>query len=144
MTKKSKLNDKAVATLVEYRVALDIKNSIDKLVSQLRSEFTEIVSNHKLVSDKKNFVFEFGNDTFAISQSQRDILNQSEVKKLLTSSFLIFLIDKSLATISSKKKLSFKKVISSSLKSLSSALSPSEEGPLGVWQVGRMKSQQPQ
>ena len=32
----------------------------------------------------------------------------------------------------------------SSLKSLSSALSPSEEGPLGVWQVGRMKSQQQQ
>lgn len=85
MTKKSKLNEKAIATLVEYRVALDIKNSIDKLVSQLRSEFTEIVSNHKLVSDKKNFVFEFGNDTFAISQSQRDVLNQSEVKKLLTS-----------------------------------------------------------
>lgn len=85
MTKKSKLNDKAIATLVEYRTALDIKNSIDKLVSQLRSEFTEIVSNHKLVSDKKNFVFEFGNDTFAISQSQRDVLNQSEVKKLLTS-----------------------------------------------------------
>jgi hypothetical protein len=85
MTKKSKLNDKAIATLVEYRTALDIKNSIDKLVSQLKSEFTEIVSNHKLVSDKKNFVFEFGNDTFAISQSQRDILNQSEVKKLLTS-----------------------------------------------------------
>ena len=85
MTKKSKLNDKAIATLVEYRTALDIKNSIDKLVSQLRNEFTEIVSNHKLVSDKKNFVFEFGNDTFAISQSQRDVLNQSEVKKLLTS-----------------------------------------------------------
>ena len=85
MTKKSKLNDKAIATLVEYRTALDIKNSIDKLVSQLRSEFTEIVSNHKLVSDKKNFVFEIGNDTFAISQSQRDVLNQSEVKKLLTS-----------------------------------------------------------
>ena len=85
MTKKSKLNDKAIATLVEYRPALDIKNSIDKLVSQLRSEFTEIVNNHKLVSDKKNFVFEFGNDTFAISQSQRDVLNQSEVKKLLTS-----------------------------------------------------------
>jgi hypothetical protein len=85
MTKKSKLNDKAIATLVEYRTALDIKNSIDKLVSQLRSEFTEIVNNHKLVSDKKNFVFEFGNDTFAISQSQRDVLNQSEVKKLLTS-----------------------------------------------------------
>lgn len=85
MTKKSKLNDKAIATLVEYRTALDIKNSIDKLVSHLRSEFTEIVSNHKLVSDKKNFVFEFGNDTFAISQSQRDVLNQSEVKKLLTS-----------------------------------------------------------
>ena len=85
MTKKSKLNEKAIATLVEYRVALDIKNSIDKLVSQLKNEFTEIVNNHKLVSDKKNFVFEFGNDTFAISQSQRDILNQSEVKKLLTS-----------------------------------------------------------
>ena len=85
MTKKSKLNDKAIATLVEYRTALDIKNSIDKLVSQLRNEFTEIVNNHKLVSDKKNFVFEFGNDTFAISQSQRDVLNQSEVKKLLTS-----------------------------------------------------------
>ena len=33
---------------------------------------------------------------------------------------------------------------SSSLQSLSSALSPSEESPLGVWQVGRMKSQQPQ
>ena len=32
----------------------------------------------------------------------------------------------------------------SSLKSLSSALSPSESNPLGVWQVGRMKSQQPQ
>ena len=32
----------------------------------------------------------------------------------------------------------------SSLKSLSSALSPSEANPLGVWQVGRMKSQQPQ
>ena len=85
MTKKSKLNEKAIATLVEYRTALDIKNSIDTLVSQLRNEFTEIVSNHKLVSDKKNFVFEFGNDTFAISQSQRDVLNQSEVKKLLTS-----------------------------------------------------------
>lgn len=85
MTKKSKLNAQAINVLVEYRTALDIKNSIDKLVSQLRSEFTEIVSNHKLVSDKKNFVFEFGNDTFAISQSQRDVLNQSEVKKLLTS-----------------------------------------------------------
>ena len=56
MTKKSKLNEKAIATLVEYRVALDIKNSIDKLVNQLRNEFTEIVTNHKLVSDKKNFV----------------------------------------------------------------------------------------
>ena len=33
---------------------------------------------------------------------------------------------------------------SSSLKSLSSALSPSEESPLGAWQVGRMKLQQPQ
>ena len=32
----------------------------------------------------------------------------------------------------------------SSLKSLSSALSPSEESPLGVWQIGRMKSQQQQ
>ena len=85
MTKKSKLNQKATATLVEYRTALDIKNSIDKLVSQLKNEFTEIVSNHKLVSDKKNFVFDFDNETFVISQSNRDILNQSEVKKLLTS-----------------------------------------------------------
>jgi len=85
MTKKSKLNAKATATLVEYRTALDIKNSIDKLVSQLKSEFTEIVNNHKLVSDKKNFVFDFDNETFVISQSNRDILNQSEVKKLLTS-----------------------------------------------------------
>ena len=65
--------------------ALDIKNSIDKLVNQLKNEFTEIVANHKLVSDKKNFVFEHGNETYAISQTQRDILNQSEVKKLLTS-----------------------------------------------------------
>ena len=56
MTKKSKLNAKATATLVEYRTALDIKNSIDKLVSQLKNEFTEIVNNHKLVNDKKNFV----------------------------------------------------------------------------------------
>ena len=32
----------------------------------------------------------------------------------------------------------------SSLKSLSSALSPSEVNPLGVWQVGQMKSQQQQ
>ena len=32
----------------------------------------------------------------------------------------------------------------SSLKSLSSALSPSEANPLGVWQVGQMKSQQQQ
>ena len=85
MTKKSKLNAKATATLVEYRTALDIKNSIDKLVSQLKNEFTEIVNNHKLVSDKKNFVFDFDNETFVISQSNRDILNQSEVKKLLTS-----------------------------------------------------------
>ena len=85
MTKKSKLNQKATATLVEYRTALDIKNSIDKLVSQLKNEFTEIVNNHKLVSDKKNFVFDFDNETFVISQSNRDILNQSEVKKLLTS-----------------------------------------------------------
>ncbi len=85
MTKKSKLNQKATATLVEYRIALDIKNSIDKLVSQLKNEFTEIVNNHKLVSDKKNFVFDFDNETFVISQSNRDILNQSEVKKLLTS-----------------------------------------------------------
>lgn len=85
MTKKSKLNAKATATLVEYRTALDIKNSIDKLVSQLKSEFTEIVNNHKLVSDKKNFVFDFDNDTYVISQSSRDILNQAEVKKLLTS-----------------------------------------------------------
>ena len=51
MTKKSKLNEKAIATLVEYRVALDIKNSIDKLVNQLRNEFTEIVANNKLVSE---------------------------------------------------------------------------------------------
>ena len=64
---------------------MDIKNSIDKLVSQLKNEFTEIVNNHKLVNDKKNFVFDFDNDTFVISQSSRDILNQSEVKKLLTS-----------------------------------------------------------
>jgi archaellum component FlaF (FlaF/FlaG flagellin family) len=85
MTKKSKLNAKATATLVEYRTALDIKNSIDKLVIQLKNEFTEIVNNHKLVNDKKNFVFDFDNDTFVISQSSRDILNQSEVKKLLTS-----------------------------------------------------------
>ena len=85
MTKKSKLNAKATASLVEYRTALDIKNSIDKLVSQLKNEFTEIVNNHKLVNDKKNFVFDFDNDTFVISQSSRDILNQSEVKKLLTS-----------------------------------------------------------
>ena len=85
MTKKSKLNAKATATLVEYRTALDIKNSIVKLVSQLKNEFTEIVNNHKLVNDKKNFVFDFDNDTFVISQSSRDILNQSEVKKLLTS-----------------------------------------------------------
>ena len=85
MTKKSKLNAKATATLVEYRTALDIKNSIDKLVSQLKNEFTEIVNNHKLVSDKKNFVFDYDNETFVISQSNRDILNQSEVKKLLTS-----------------------------------------------------------
>ena len=85
MTKKSKLNQKAISTLIEYRTALDIKNSIDKLVNQLKNEFTEIVSNHKLVNDKKNFVFEHGNETYAISQTQRDILNQSEVKKLLTS-----------------------------------------------------------
>tara|TARA_A100001201_G_scaffold80444_1_gene71852 strand:- start:887 stop:1258 length:372 start_codon:yes stop_codon:yes gene_type:complete len=85
MTKKSKLNNLAIQTLVEYRTALDIKNSIDKLVSQLKNEFTEIVNNHKLVNDKKNFVFEHGNDTFVISQSSRDILNQTEVKKLLTS-----------------------------------------------------------
>ena len=85
MTKKSKLNQKAISTLIEYRTALDIKNSIDKLVNQLKNEFTEIVTNHKLVSDKKNFVFEHGNETYAISQTQRDILNQSEVKKLLTS-----------------------------------------------------------
>ena len=85
MTKKSKLNAKATATLVEYRTALDIKNSIDKLVSQLKNELSEIVNNHKLVNDKKNFVFDFDNDTFVISQSSRDILNQSEVKKLLTS-----------------------------------------------------------
>ena len=85
MTKKSKLNQKAISTLIEYRTALDIKNSIDKLVNQLKNEFTEIVTNNKLVSDKKNFVFEHGNETYAISQTQRDILNQSEVKKLLTS-----------------------------------------------------------
>jgi len=85
MTKKSKLNAQAINVLVEYRTALDIKNSIDKLVSQLKNEFTEIVNNHKLVSDKKNFVFDFDNETFVISQSNRDILNQSEVKKLLTS-----------------------------------------------------------
>ena len=85
MTKKYKLNQKAISTLIEYRTALDIKNSIDKLVNQLKNEFTEIVTNHKLVSDKKNFVFEHGNETYAISQTQRDILNQSEVKKLLTS-----------------------------------------------------------
>ena len=85
MTKKSKLNQKTISTLIEYRTALDIKNSIDKLVNQLKNEFNEIVTNHKLVSDKKNFVFEHGNETYAISQTQRDILNQSEVKKLLTS-----------------------------------------------------------
>ena len=89
MTKKSKLNQKAISTLIEYRTALDIKNSIDKLVNQLKNEFTEIVTNHKLVSDKKNFVFEHGNETYAISQTQRDILNQSEVKKLLTSKKIV-------------------------------------------------------
>jgi len=57
MTKKSKLNAKATATLVEYRTALDIKNSIDKLVIQLKNEFTEIVNNHKLVNDKQVVIY---------------------------------------------------------------------------------------
>ena len=84
MAKKTKLNNSEANILVEYRVALDIKNSIDKLVNQLKSEFTNIVNGRNLVNAKSNYVFNFGNETYVITQTQRDILDQATVKKVLT------------------------------------------------------------
>ena len=84
MPKKTKLNNNEANILVEYRVALDIKNSVDKLVVQLKSEFANIVNGRNLVNAKSNYVFNYDRQTFVVAQSQRDILDQATVKTLLT------------------------------------------------------------
>jgi hypothetical protein len=84
MPKKTKLNNNEANILVEYRVALDIKNSVDKLVAQLKSEFANIVNGRNLVNAKSNYVFNYDRQTFVVAQSQRDILDQATVKTLLT------------------------------------------------------------
>ena len=78
------LNNNEANILVEYRVALDIKNSVDKLVAQLKSEFANIVNGRNLVNAKSNYVFNYDRQTFVVAQSQRDILDQATVKTLLT------------------------------------------------------------
>ena len=77
-----------------------------------------------------------------IQQHKHTISSEQSVKSELHDSDLSVQESSPSETQSSEASLSTSEA--SSLKSLSSALSPSEVNPLGVWQVGRMKSQQPQ
>ena len=77
-----------------------------------------------------------------IQQHKHTISSEQSVKPVSLDSDLSEKSSVLEETQSSEASLSTSEA--SSLKSLSSALSPSEEGPLGVWQVGRMKSQQQQ
>ena len=77
-----------------------------------------------------------------IQQHKHTISSEPSVKSVSPDSDLSEQESVPSETQSSEASLSTSEA--SSLKSLSSALSPSESNPLGVWQVGRMKSQQPQ
>ncbi len=77
-----------------------------------------------------------------IQQHKHTISSEQSVKPLSPDSDLSEQSPVPAETQSSEASLSTSEA--SSLKSLSSALSPSESNPLGVWQVGRMKSQQQQ
>ena len=77
-----------------------------------------------------------------IQQHKHTISSEQSVKPLSPDSDLSEQSSVQTETQSSEASLSTSEA--SSLKSLSSALSPSESNPLGVWQVGRMKSQQQQ
>ena len=77
-----------------------------------------------------------------IQQHKHTISSEQSVKSEVHDSDLSVQESSPSETQSSEASLSTSEA--SSLKSLSSALSPSEVNPLGVWQVGRMKSQQPQ
>jgi len=84
-----------------------------------------IVQNVNVIQQHKH--------TISSEQSVKSVLPDSDLSEQESSPSEIQPSEASLSTSEA-----------SSLKSLSSALSPSEEGPLGVWQVGRMKSQQQQ
>ena len=77
-----------------------------------------------------------------IQQHKHTISSEQSVKPVSLDSDLSEQSSVPAETQSSEVSLSTSEA--SSLKSLSSALSPSESNPLGVWQVGRMKSQQQQ
>ena len=77
-----------------------------------------------------------------IQQHKHTISSEQSVKPVSPDSDLSEQSSVPAETQSSEASLSTSEA--SSLKSLSSALSPSESNPLGVWQVGRMKSQQQQ
>ena len=77
-----------------------------------------------------------------IQQHKHTISSVQSVESVLPDSDLSGQESSPSETQSSEASLSSSEA--SSLKSLSSALSPSEANPLGVWQVGRMKSQQQQ
>ena len=77
-----------------------------------------------------------------IQQHKHTISSEQSVEPLSLDSDLSEQSSVPAETQSSEASLSTSEA--SSLKSLSSALSPSESNPLGVWQVGRMKSQQQQ
>ena len=77
-----------------------------------------------------------------IQQHKHTISSEQSVKPVSPDSDLSEQSSVQIETQSSEASLSTSEA--SSLKSLSSALSPSESNPLGVWQVGRMKSQQQQ
>ena len=77
-----------------------------------------------------------------IQQHKHTISSEQSVKPLSPDSDLSEQSSVQTEIQSSEASLSTSEA--SSLKSLSSALSSSEESPLGVWQIGRMKSQQQQ
>ena len=77
-----------------------------------------------------------------IQQHKHTISSEQSVKPLSPDSDLSE--QSSVQTETQSSEASLLTSEASSLKSLSSALSPSESNPLGVWQVGRMKSQQQQ
>ena len=83
-----------------------------------------------------------GQNVNVIQQHKHTISSEQSVESVLPDSDLSEQESSPSEIQPSEASLSISEA--SSLKSLSSALSPSEANPLGVWQVGRMKSQQQQ